>query len=94
MNTVELIINMACKIMERILELELKDVPKEREEAIRAAATHELVGWLREKDLDDKERVLTTFYITAGVLSTLKDKFPQLREHLVEKIKEEEEHGI
>lgn len=94
MNTVELIIIMACRIMERILELELKDVPEEREEAIRAAATHELIGWLREKDLDEKERVLTTFYITAGVLSTLKDKFPQLLEHLAEKMKEEEEHGI
>ena len=94
MNYMETMIRMACRIMEETVSIEFDHVPDDRQKVIVAAATQELTDWLEEKGMTQKERVLTTFYITAGVLSTLKDKFPQLREHLVEKIKEEEEHGI
>lgn len=94
MNYVEIIIRMAEEIMNHILQIEFATIPEDRQRVIAAAASQELIDWLEAKGLSQKERVLTRFFITAATLHVLLDHLPQLRAHLRELLKEEEEHGI
>lgn len=94
MNTVEHIILMASDIMAEIVQIELGDVPDDRQKMIVEAATQELTDWLEEKGMTQKERVLTRFVITASMLHVLFDHLPQLKAHLNTLLKEEQEHGI
>ncbi len=89
MSHVEIIIRLALGLVENFLNIEFKDVPEDRQEVIHQTATAELIEWLRSKDFTDRERVLTTFYITAATLHALIEQLPKYKEHLKEQLAKE-----